>query len=204
MVLSLHFHHSRPSLLLISPLSSLTVYVTPPISRASIQPITLFSLSSPLLSFNALPSLHQSFDLTVSILTSSPLTLAPSSPLFFFFSSVLSSQSLYPSDSRQCPSYSPTWHSAQGPEGQYVALTLPVCGLSVCSCLLRSVSVSVACLSVCLSVRLCMASWASPNPLTAVPKFPNPYFLCLIFSLTPLCRWSELSRCHGYFCLWGF
>lgn len=31
--------------------------------------------------------------------------------------SVLSSQSLYPSDSRKCPSHSPTWHSAQGPEG---------------------------------------------------------------------------------------
>lgn len=46
-----------------------------------------------------------------------PIHSPPRPPLPSLPLSVLSLQSLYPSDSRKCPSHSPTWHSAQRPEG---------------------------------------------------------------------------------------
>lgn len=37
-----------------------------------------------------------------------------------FHSALVSLQSLYTTDSRECKSLSPKWHSSQGPEGQYM------------------------------------------------------------------------------------
>lgn len=37
-----------------------------------------------------------------------------------FHSALVSLQSLYTTDSRECNSLSHTWHSSQGPEGQYM------------------------------------------------------------------------------------
>lgn len=37
-----------------------------------------------------------------------------------FHSALISLQSLYTTDSRECKSLSPKWHSSQGPEGQYM------------------------------------------------------------------------------------
>lgn len=51
---------------------------------------------------------HHSINRLISLYPSSHLPPTSHPPTSFFFSSVLSSQSLYPSDSRQCPSYSPT------------------------------------------------------------------------------------------------
>ena len=49
---------------------------------------------------------------------------------------VLSPQSLYPSDSRQCVLHPPTWHSAQGPQGVCVCVCACVCRCAALPCTL--------------------------------------------------------------------
>lgn len=68
---------------------------------------------------------HEYHTMPLCLYVSPPLSLCAHHPSFLHPCppptvpplSILSSQSLYPSDSRKCPSHSPTWHSAQGPEG---------------------------------------------------------------------------------------
>lgn len=75
---------------------------------------------------------------------------------------VLSPQSLYPSDSRQCVLHPPTWHSAQGPQG-------------VCVYVFH-----------CVAFLCTLCTGVAPHMLV----FNYLFFFCLWFKMTCLCLLS--------------
>ena len=103
------------------PLFPMSLSLSPDLS------VSLHTSTSPAPHLTQTPHPHTTWPANVF---SSPLIFTSLSFLHSFISlpfSVLSPQSLYPSNSRLCVLHSPTWHSTQGPQGVCLCSTLCVC-----------------------------------------------------------------------------
>ncbi len=139
---------------------------------------------------NSLSYLGCSFPFRLPV-TNSPPPSRLSHPSFFFFSpfcpllSRLSLQSLYPSDSRECQSHSPSWYSAQGPEGQYGKCT-GLLHVSCDSCLFRAAHVCV-CVSWTVRLGFCIR-WLFSLSVWSEPEFDSLRFLFTLRYLATIRR----------------